>query len=109
MMMKKYFFLLIGLSFMFSCAAKKNVITGNYSGGDGSSFENAIIINETGESRGVADEYAWIKAHYRASTSNGQALLYNNNKPYDVLQITTADEKAISIYFDISKFYGKLQ
>jgi uncharacterized protein YcfL len=106
--MKKYIYLLIALFFLFSCAAKKKVVVmGSYSGGDGSSFENAVIINETHDGRGVDDEYAWIKIHYPYATNNGQALEYNGKKPYDILTITTRDNKTISVYFDISKFYGK--
>ena len=108
MIMKKYIFLVAGLCLLFSCAAKKKtIVTGSYSGGDGSSFENAVIINEIHDSRGVDDEYAWIKIHYPYATNNGQALEYNGKKPYDILTITTRDNKTISVYFDISKFYGK--
>jgi len=108
MIMKKYFYLFVCLCLLFSCTAKKKtVITVSYSGGDGSSFENAVIINEIHNGLGVDDEDTWVKIHYPYSTNNGQATITHDQKPYDVLQLTTRANKAITVYFDISKFYGK--
>jgi hypothetical protein len=75
---------------------------------DGSSFDKAIVINETSERYGDPAEYTWIRKNYPGATNNSQALVYHAKKPYDILHITTADGKAVSIYFDISKFFGKL-
>ena len=75
---------------------------------DGSSFDKAIIINETSERYGDPAEYAWIRKNYPGATNNSQALVYHAKKPYDILHITTADGKTVSVYFDISKFFGKL-
>jgi uncharacterized protein YcfL len=74
---------------------------------DGSSFAKAIIIDEKSESKGVDAEYAWIKKHYSGYTINGQALKQYNNKPHDIISITTDDGKKVDLYFDISSFYGK--
>jgi len=73
----------------------------------GSSFEKAIIINETSERVGISSEYAWLKNKYPGYKTNSQSLSYSNKKPYDILHITTTDGKAVTIYFDISNFYGK--
>jgi hypothetical protein len=106
--MKKYIFLAAGLFLLFSCAAKKKtVVVSNVTGGDGSSFEKAVIINELHEKEGIEAENTWLKAHYPYCTNNGQTLENNGKKPYDILTITTRDNKTISVYFDISKFYGK--
>jgi len=105
--MKKYIFLFAGFCLLFSCASKKKVVVLNVNGGDGTSFEQAVIINEIHEKEGVNDEYAWIKTKYPYSRNDGQAMEYNGKKPYDILTITTRDNKTISVYFDISKFYGK--
>ena len=75
---------------------------------DGSSFDKAIIINETSEQRGDPAEYTWIRKNYPGSTNNSQVLAYHAKKPYDILHITTADGKSVAVYFDISKFFGKL-
>ena len=73
----------------------------------GSSFENAIIIKETSEMKGVSAEYEWLDKNYPGYVSEGQALLYNNSRPYDKINIKTKDGKHISVYFDISNFFGK--
>ena len=105
--MKRYLilFVIIWLA-AFSCSGRKKVLA-DTAVRDGSSFEKAIVINETSERTGVGDEYAWIRTNYPNSRNNGQALAYHEKTPYDILHITTADGRAISVYFDISKFYGK--
>src|SRR5262252_1468936 len=58
---------------------------------DGSSFEKAIIIKETSETKGVNAEYAWLKKNYPGYKMISQSLDYNDKKPYDVLTFETAD------------------
>jgi len=104
--MKRIILLLMALMlFFFACETRKQLAA--TSSGDGSTFDKAIIINETQERPGIDDEYAWIRQHYPNAQNNSQALVYHNQKPYDILHIITADGKAMAIYFDISKFYGK--
>jgi len=74
---------------------------------DGSSYENAIVIQEQHEGAGVDAEYKWIREHYRGSKVQGQALTNKNGKPYDILTIRTADGAEKKVYFDISNFFGK--
>jgi hypothetical protein len=59
---------------------------------DGLSFESAIIVKS-------------IK--YPNSTINGQALVRNGNKPFDVITFTTPEGIIVKAHFDISSFYGK--
>lgn len=74
---------------------------------EGSSFANAVVINETTETTGVAAEYDWLKVHYPGYKTLGQSLVYNEGKPYDIIEIKTADGKKEKVYFDISHFFGK--
>jgi predicted RNA-binding protein associated with RNAse of E/G family len=37
-----------------------------------------------------------------------QSLDYEKGKPYDILEIITADGKNKKVYFDISNFFGKM-
>lgn len=106
--MKKIAILSILLILVFSCKTTKNISnSGSSNGGDGSSFEKAIIINKTNEMDGIAAEYDWIKNHYPGYINLGQELVYNKNKPYDIINIKTAEGQTKSIYFDISAFFGK--
>jgi len=104
--MRKFLQTILIISILTSCASKKNIVSSNIVA-DGSSFEKAIIINETGERDGIHDEYAWIRTNYPGSKNNKQVLAYNDKKPYDILYFITPDGKEMVVYFDISKFYGK--
>ncbi|MBO9618148.1 MAG: hypothetical protein J7539_03845 [Niabella sp.] len=74
---------------------------------DGSSFENAIFINKSSETEGVAEEYKWVKAHILGAKVVQQATTRKGKKQYDILTIKTVAGTEEKIYFDITKFYGK--
>ena len=80
--------------------------TVNVTGGGGTSFEDAVIIMDTTETTGVHAEYAWLKEHYPGYSLIKQSLVYNEGKPYDVMEIKTSGGKK-KIYFDISNYFGK--
>jgi len=110
--MRKILTLFIVAGLIFSCAtAKKYPTTATNqttsSNNDGSSFEKAIVIQEKSESAGVAAEYTWLKEKYPGYQSKGQSLTMNGKKPYDIIQIMTANEEEKKIYFDISNYFGK--
>ena len=73
---------------------------------DGSSYEKAIIIKDTTESKGIKAEYVWLSEHYSGYKMKKQSLSYNNGKPYDILSFKYKGKKK-KIYFDISNFFGK--
>jgi len=85
---------------------QKNNIENNLSE-VGSAYSNAIFIEEKTEQKGVDAEYVWLGNHYPGYKVKSQSLNYNEGKPYDIINITTADGKSKSIYFDISNFFGK--
>lgn len=102
--MKKY--LLIALiGFAAACNSSKHTTTS--SSQNGSSYETAIVIQETHETPGVRAEYKWIADHYPGYKTKMQALQNKNKKSYDVLTIETSDGVEKVIYFDISNFFGK--
>jgi hypothetical protein len=106
--MNKITFLSILVLLFFSCKTSRSISNSvSSNGGDGSSFEKAIIINKTNEMDGIAAEYDWIKNHYSGYINLGQELAYNKDKPYDIIKIKTAEGQCKSIYFDISAFFGK--
>jgi hypothetical protein len=100
--------MLISIFFFFACTSTKNLPATsseqpaiNSGLQDGSSFENAIVVNS------IKAEYEWLAKNYPGYTMKMQALSQNKKKPYDILYIVTADGVEKSIYFDISKFFGK--
>ena len=79
-----------------------------YSGGDGSSKEQAVIIRGARDTQaGIAAENAWIRQRYPGSQKTMQALETAGGKQYDVIKFTTADGQTRIIYFDITDFFGK--
>ncbi|MBS1511936.1 MAG: hypothetical protein JST86_13900 [Bacteroidetes bacterium] len=74
---------------------------------NGLSYDNAVVINEKNETAGVHAEYEWLKKNYPGYQVKSQALSTHNGKPYDILNIVTADGAEKKIYFNISKFFGK--
>lgn len=105
--MKTLTYLLAFSMLLASCAGHRKLAQASASA-DGTSFEKAIFITETHESTGVDAEYAWIQSKYPGYHTRGQALVYNKNKPFDIIHITTADGTNMDVYFDISNYFGKL-
>lgn len=111
--MRYLLLILLSIGLFFSCSTHKkitnneNTTTVKDSFNDGSSYEKAIVIQEKSETTGVDAEYKWIRIYYPGCKIKGQSLSFHQNKPYDIIDITTSDGKDVSIHFDISNFYGK--
>ena len=71
-------------------------------GGDGSSAAKAVVVGS------VDEEYAWIQRHCPGFRFRMQALQEIEGKPYDVLTLRNAAGEERTVYFDISRFFGKL-
>jgi hypothetical protein len=79
-----------------------------YSGGDGSSFEQAVVIKTSlGTENGIGAERAWIHKHYPGAQMSMQSLRSHEGKPYDVISIVMPDGSSRDVYFDITDFFGK--
>ena len=73
----------------------------------GLSCKSAIVISATTERTGIAEEKAWINENYPGAKVAKQELTTCNDKPADVLDLETANGRTVSVYFDISNFFGK--
>jgi hypothetical protein len=107
-------FIFISIGFMFSCSTHKAMIDNSNKINvrdvkvwEGSSYETAVIIDKTNETEGVEAEYEWIREHFPGSQVLSQSLNFYKEKPYDILQVATAQSETVNIYFDISKYFGK--
>ncbi len=91
---------------------------GIFSGGDGLSMKNAIVIHAKSEFLGIDAEYAYLyKKHGERDTDwelERQSLLQKGILPrpllfriryYDEMSIKTKDGERITYYFDISHFH----
>lgn len=82
-----------------------------YSGGDGSSEQNAVIITADDSWKGVSAEYDYIELLHGAE-GTGWELAYQmkydvDSSSYDVLEVRFPDGTEKKFYFDITSFYGK--
>jgi hypothetical protein len=70
-------------------------------------MERAVVIRDAKNSMdGIRAEGRWLAQHYPGSTKKSQALLMNNGKKYDLIEIETSEGKRVSVYFDITSFFG---
>jgi hypothetical protein len=90
-----------------SAAPTRNTET-LYSGGDGQTVAKAIVINCDSESSGVAAEYSWIRANHPGAKVVSQSVLHFNGRTYDLLEWQSTEIETQSVYFDITRFFGKL-
>jgi ABC-type glycerol-3-phosphate transport system substrate-binding protein len=113
--MKNLAFALL-LALLTACSSTKHTstssntattITQPIAGADGSSFEKAIVIQETSKRTGVDAEYKWLANNYPGYKRGMQSLVTHEKKPYDILTITTTDGVEKKVYFDISNYFGK--
>jgi len=83
-----------------------------FGGGDGSSIENAVIINAQSTLNGIMYEHLYIsKIHGEKDTKwklIQQQLLEVGGRHYDAMRISIINNEIIVYYFDISNFYGKM-
>ena len=70
-------------------------------GGEGSSAADAVVVGSVGE------EYAWVRRHCPGFQPLTQSLQEIDGKPYDVLTLRNAAGETRTVYFDISRFFGK--
>lgn len=83
-----------------------------YSRGNGTDYDNAVIINVSNSVEGIAAEYKFIISKHVESDKCWELISQNlNNKDgkyYDILEIKLKNEEILKYYFNITNFYGKL-
>ena len=84
------------------CATSSSPAVGSSQGAsqDGLSCQTRIKVND------VPSEYAWVKNHYPGSQVDMQSLGSCDKSPTDQLHLTTSDGKKVTVFFDISAFFG---
>ena len=79
-----------------------------FSGGDGSSRDNAVVIDASNESEGVQAEYEWIKDHLPGAQIESTSLIDKDGKVYDSFEVTLASGETRTLWFDITAYFGKM-
>lgn len=78
-----------------------------YSGGDGSSLEQAVVVMADTEQAGVLRENEWIFARYGKFRKAGVGLATVEQRKFDAIRVELADHSEKEIFFDITSFFGK--
>lgn len=100
--MNKFFWALASLAL-----AGCHTATLTYSAGDGSSYQQAVVIKGAqDEEAGLSAERAWLAQRYPGFRMGRQSLLASGGRHYDLIEITTSQGHK-RIYFDITDFFGK--
>ena len=80
----------------------------SFAGGDGRSKGQAIVIKGApNSSAGIDAEYAWLRKYRPGWVKGAQALLNENDKYYDRIDLITPQGENKTIFFDITDFFGK--
>jgi hypothetical protein len=104
---------LIAASFavlLLGCQSPKHIVSESisYSGGDGSSCQQAVIIDDAKfRESGFLKERTWLARQYPGYRETSQSTTTLGNKHYDVIQVTTVDGQATKVYFDSTQFFAK--
>ena len=82
-----------------------------FGGGNGDSFETAVVINADNSFIGVEAEYAYIANRcgepHKEWKLQSQGLRAHGGKAYDVLTIALSSGETRTFYFDIAKFFTR--
>src|SRR4051812_26302830 len=94
---------------LFSCASPTATtpMATTASTGTGSSYARAIVVPASDEMAGVRYEHDYIRTHYPGSRFLSQGLSTHGGKPYDTMTFGTSDGKQHTLYFDISRYFGR--
>ena len=99
--------MLLLLVLAMACASTPAPAPSAASSQDGQTCETAIRIDAPNEDAGINAEYRWIAEHYPGYHRGGQALLQCNNKPVDKIDFTDVNGNKVTLFFDISGWFGK--
>lgn len=78
-----------------------------FSGGDGSSIKNAVVITASSEETGDRAAYIWLHEHYPGSRLQDEGLDYDDSgRYYSEIKIVTSDGKLRTVFFETTSFFG---
>ena len=101
---------LVIFSLCIACAPKHtvtNTVILTDADRDGTSYEKAAIMQQTHEWQGILEEHAWLAKQYPGYTIVSRKLQHAGRSTYDVNQVLKIDGQTITVYLDITNFFGK--
>lgn len=84
----------------------------SYSGGDGLTKDNPVVIHAKTSTMGIPAEYAYIEKMYGKQDEDWKVELRfhgnsDNGRSFETFNIMLRSGQAVTIHFDITEFYGK--
>lgn len=74
----------------------------------GTSFSNAVVIMVENERAGLDEEYKWLSNNYPGYAMIRRTQVKRSSKHYDIIRIKTQQGQVKDIYFDSTRFWGKM-
>jgi hypothetical protein len=74
----------------------------------GTSFSNAVVIMVESESAGLKEEYKWLENNYPGYGLVRRTHVKRSPRNYDIIRIKTKQGQIKDIYFDSTRFWGKI-
>src|SRR3569833_2109659 len=78
-----------------------------FAGGDGSCCEQAVVIrNAEFRETGLLAEKVWLDRRFPDRHETKQSELALAGKHYDLIELTTAENRAAKVYFDSTDWFA---
>ena len=74
----------------------------------GTSFSNAVVIMVKSEREGLNEEYKWLSNNYPGYGLIRRTPVERSSRRYDIIRIKTKQGQVKDIYFDSTRFWGKM-
>lgn len=74
----------------------------------GTSFSNAVVIMVESERAGLSEEYKWLTNNYPGYALVRRTHVKRSARHYDIIRIKTQQAQVKEIYFDSTRFWGKI-
>ena len=74
----------------------------------GTSFNDAVVIMVESERAGLDEEYKWLSINYPGYALIRRSHVKKSSRHYDIIRIKTKQGQLKDIYFDSTRFWGKI-
>ncbi|HKZ66413.1 MAG TPA: hypothetical protein VJ111_08670 [Chitinophagaceae bacterium] len=74
----------------------------------GTSFSNAVVIMLENERAGLDEEYKWLANNFPGYALIRRTHVKRSSRHYDIVRIKTKQGQVKDIYFDSTRFWGKI-
>ena len=79
-----------------------------WAGGDGSSCQQAVVINNARYRETVLlAEQLWLDRKYPGRRETNQSALSSVGKHYDLFELSTTDGETLEVYFDTTECFAR--